>query len=219
MATSPFYFILSSLGKTVTTLNSTTAANQGIYFEPCEQQYLCFFLVLVLLTYTWSSKCNGFSIDWGLGPRCTSLHMAVSAPVNGQGSEAIYSTSDIQQGAGRLKEEIENKTSSGLTKPTKFDAVALATFSNWDISGDRIHSLNKWSSKRATMSAINCRQQSSWSSNTEFAADQESHLLFQSSRTFQQRWTLCSLWQAGQVAAVQNSTKRLIFDVFLKKFV
>lgn len=52
-------------------------------------QYLCFCLVLVLSTYTWSSRGKGFSIAWGRGPQWTSLHTALSAPVRGQGSDAM----------------------------------------------------------------------------------------------------------------------------------
>lgn len=54
-------------------------------------QYLCFCLVRILSTYTCSSKCKGLSTAWGRGPWWTSLHTALSAPVSGQGSEAIRS--------------------------------------------------------------------------------------------------------------------------------
>lgn len=56
------------------------------------KQYLCFCLVRVLSTYTWSSKCKGLSIAWGRGPWWTSLHIALSAPVRGQGSNAMVVT-------------------------------------------------------------------------------------------------------------------------------
>lgn len=59
--------------------------------SPVLQQYLCFCLVRILFTYTSSSWCKGLSIAWGRGPWWTSLHTALSAPVRGQGSEAMSS--------------------------------------------------------------------------------------------------------------------------------
>lgn len=67
---------------------SPTVLYKNWSFPVCKQ-YLCFFLVRVLSTYTCSSKCNGLSKALGRGPRWTSLHTALSAPVRGQGSYAI----------------------------------------------------------------------------------------------------------------------------------
>lgn len=176
---------------------TSSLQNQATEWTVLPVVYLGFCLVRVLSTYSCSSKCKGLSTAWGLGPRWTSLHIALSAPVRGQGSDAMRVMGERRSSR---QETAVHPNSTLITDNTMLRLLQISvliiytdgicSYTNMSILSTELLPID------STMSAIS-PQTNITKFFTRCETSQESHLLFRvrSSRRFEKNWMVDPLLQ------------------------